>query len=249
MGQEPSFKPITRFVIQESDAVTAVSGFLKEETIRHFQCREDIHVIPNFVDARVYKPRDVEGAARRFGQPGEKLLLHASNFRKVKNLPAVVEIFARLAARISCRLLLVGEGPELVTVRQKLDELGLADRVETLGHLDNLESILPEADLLLLPSLHESFGLVALEAMSCGVIPLVTSRGGAGEFIQDGMNGFLRDPEDLDGMTSAALAILEDDALRQHMAEEARRDAAGDFGVSCVVKSYLDLYDQLTPGI
>ena len=245
VGQEPSFQPITRFVIQQSDAVTAVSSFLKEETIRHFQCREDIRVIPNFVDARLFKPRDPAGPPRRFGKPGEKLLLHASNFRPVKNLPAVVEIFARLSARLSCRLLLVGDGPELVTVQRRLDELGLSDRVEGLGHVDNLEHILPEADLLLLPSLHESFGLVALEAMACGVIPLATSRGGAGEFIQDGVNGFLRDPEDLDGMTAVALEILQDDDLRQHMAEEARRDAAADFGVSCIVKSYLELYDQL----
>ncbi|MBU8871989.1 MAG: N-acetyl-alpha-D-glucosaminyl L-malate synthase BshA [Gemmatimonadales bacterium] len=245
VGQEPSFKPITRFMIQQSDAVTAVSSFLKEETIRHFQCREDIHVIPNFVDARVFKPRDSVEGPRRFAKPGEKVLVHASNFRKVKNLPAVVEVFARVAARIPSRLLLVGDGPELVKVRQRLEDLGLADRVETLGQVDNLERVLPEADLLLLPSLHESFGLVALEAMSCGVIPVVTNRGGANEFIQDGLNGFLRDPEDLEGMTAAALEVLGNDSQRQHMGEEARRDAAGDFGVSCVVKSYLDLYDQL----
>jgi L-malate glycosyltransferase len=245
VGQEPSFRPITRFVIQQSDAVTAVSTFLKEETIRHFECREDIHVIPNFVDARIFQPREPANRPRLFGQPGEKLLLHASNFRKVKNLPAVVEVFARVAAKISCRLLLVGDGPELVTVREELEDRKLNDRVEYLGHVNNLERIMPEADLLLLPSLHESFGLVALEAMSCGVIPLVTSRGGAGEFVQDGINGFLRDPEDLDGMTAAALQILGDDSLRQHMGEEARRDAAGDFGVSCVVKSYLELYDQM----
>lgn len=245
VGQEPSFRPITRFAIQESDEVTAVSSFLKNETIKHFQCREDIHVIPNFVDARIFQPRRPVEGPRRFVRPGEKLLLHASNFRKVKNLPAVVEVFARVAAQIPSRLLLVGDGPELVTVRQDLEERGLNDRTEYLGHVDNLERIMPEADLLLLPSLHESFGLVALEAMSCGVIPLVTSRGGAGEFVQDGINGFLRDPGDIEGMTAAAVQILQDDAMRQHMGEEARRDAAGDFGVSCVVKSYLELYDRM----
>jgi glycosyltransferase involved in cell wall biosynthesis len=99
--------------------------------------------------------------------------------------------------------------------------------------------------LLLLPSLHESFGLVALEAMACGVIPLATNRGGAGEFIQDGLNGILRDPQDIEGMAQAAIKVLEDDQLHQEMAEEARRDAAADFGVSCVVKQYMDLYDRL----
>ena len=245
VGQEPSFRPITRFTIQQSDAVTAVSGFLKDETIRHFDCRQDIRVIPNFVDARYFKPREFDAPPRRYGRPGEKLLIHASNFRKVKNLPAVVEVFARVAAEIPCRLLLVGDGPERVTVREQVHERGLADRVEFLGHVDNLERVLPEGDLLLLPSLHESFGLVALEAMACGVVPLVTSRGGAVEFVQDGINGFLRDPEDIEGMAAAALNVLRDDAQRQHMAEDARRDAAGDFGVSCVVKSYLDLYDEM----
>ncbi len=244
VGQEPSFRPITRFMIQESDAVTAVSGFLREETIRYFDCRPDIQVIPNFVDARNFKPLD-PGARRRYGQPDERILIHASNFRKVKNPSAVIEVFARVAAEIPSRLLLVGDGPEAINVRADVQRRGLQDRVEYLGHANNLEGILPHADLLLLPSAHESFGLVALEAMACGVIPLATARGGVGEFVQDGINGFLRDPDDLDGMASAALHVLRDESLRQHLAEEARRDAAGDFGVSCVVKSYLDLYDGL----
>jgi glycosyltransferase involved in cell wall biosynthesis len=130
-------------------------------------------------------------------------------------------------------------------VRQQVSRSGLEDKVAFLGQVDSLEDVLPVADLLLLPSLHESFGLVALEAMACGVIPVVTNRGGAGEFIQDGLNGFLRDPHDVPGMARAAVQVLQDDVLRQEMAEEARRDATGDFGVSCVVKSYLDLYDRL----
>ena len=146
---------------------------------------------------------------------------------------------------LASRLLLIGDGPEMSGVRRQVDQAGLADQVEFLGHVDNLENVLPVADLLLLPSLHESFGLVALEAMACGVIPLVTDRGGAGEFIQDGLNGILRDPEDIEGMVQAAVKVLQDDRLRLEMAEEARRDAAGDFGVSCVVKNYLDLYDRL----
>ena len=141
--------------------------------------------------------------------------------------------------------MLIGDGPELVGVRELVAAAGLTEKVEFLGQVDSLEDVLPAADLLLLPSLHESFGLVALEAMACGVVPLVTDRGGAGEFIQDGINGFLRDPHDVPGMVSAAVKILADDQLRQEMAEEARRDAAGDFGISCVVKQYLDLYDRL----
>ncbi len=245
VGQEPSFFPITRFLIEQSDAVTAVSEFLKQETIKVFGTGENIEVIPNFVDARVFKPSEDGRLKNKFAPNGEKLLAHASNFRKVKNLEAVVDVFARVSEVLPCRLLLIGDGPEMGNVRQQVARDGLDEKVEFLGHVDNLEDILPMADLLLLPSLHESFGLVALEAMACGVVPVATTRGGAGEFIQDGLNGFLRDPHDVEGMTRVAVKVLADDQVRQEMAEEARRDAAGDFGVSCVVRQYLDLYDRL----
>ncbi len=245
VGQEPSYFPITRFLIEQSDAVTAVSGFLRDETVRVFGIGRDIEVIPNFVDARLYTPERNPEVRRRFAQPEEKLLVHASNFRPVKNPRAVVEIFARVASALPARLLLVGDGPELPGVRDELEARGLLARATCLGSVTGLEDLLPACDLLLLPSLHESFGLVALEAMACGVVPLVTSRGGAREFVQDGVNGFLRDPDDLDGMAAAALRVLGDDALRLQMAEEARRDAAGDFGAPCVVKRYLELYDRL----
>ena len=245
VGQEPSFFPITRFLIEQGDAVTAVSGFLKQETIKVFGTGEYIEVIPNFVDARIFKTLEDNSLRERFSPGGEKLLAHASNFRKVKNLEAVVDVFAKVNEVLPCRLLLIGDGPEIGNVRQQVAQAGLDEKVDFLGHVDSLEEVLPVADLLLLPSLHESFGLVALEAMACGVVPIATNQGGAGEFIQDGLNGFLRDPHDIDGMVKAAVQVLGDDEARLEMAEEARRDAAGDFGVSCVVKQYLDLYDRL----
>jgi glycosyltransferase involved in cell wall biosynthesis len=131
------------------------------------------------------------------------------------------------------------------TVRALIDEKGLEGKVEFLGHVDDLQDILPVADLLLLPSLHESFGLVGLEAMACGVVPLLTSVGGASEFISDGINGFLRDPQDVSGMVEAALSVLKDESLRQHLVEEGLRDASADFGAQCVMKKYLELYDRL----
>ncbi|MCB1185207.1 N-acetyl-alpha-D-glucosaminyl L-malate synthase BshA [bacterium] len=245
VGQEPSFFPITRFLIERSDAVTAVSTFLKEETIRVFGTGETIEVIPNFVDARVFMPLEVDGLRRRFAPAGERLLMHASNFRAVKNPLAVIEVFAAVRREIPARLLLVGDGPEMPSVRSRVQELGLAEAVDMVGQVDNLEEILPVADLLLLPSLHESFGLVALEAMACGVVPLVTSRGGAGEFIQDGINGFLRDPDDIPGMVAAALTVLRDRDLQVQMVDEGRRDASAEFGAPCVVRQYLELYDRL----
>ncbi len=248
VGQEPSFFPMTRFLIEQSNAVTAVSDFLKKETIDVFGTGHDIEVIPNFVDARVFQPDDSHPLRTRFAPNGEKLLAHASNFRKVKNVGAIVDVFKEVSRALPCRLLLIGDGPEMVGVRESVAAAGLTEKVEFMGQVDSLEDVLPAADLLLLPSLHESFGLVALEAMACGVVPLATDRGGAGEFIQDGINGFLRDPHDIPGMVAAAVKILSDDQLRQEMAEEARRDAAGDFGISCVVKQYLDLYDRLLAG-
>ena len=248
VGQEPSFFPMTRFLIERSDAVTAVSEFLKQETIKVFGVGQDIEVIPNFVDARVFQPREMNQLRKRFAPEGEKLLLHASNFRKVKNVEAVVNVFAEVTGSLPSRLLMVGDGPEMPGIRDLVTARGLQEKVEFLGQVDNLEDILPVADLLLLPSLHESFGLVALEAMACGVIPLTTNQGGGGEFIQDGLNGFLRDPHDIKGMAEAAVRVLSDEGMRQEMAEEGRRDAAADFGASCVVKQYLDLYDGLLGG-
>ncbi len=245
VGQEPSFFPITRFLIEQSDAVTAVSSFLKDETIKVFGTGEQIEVIPNFVDTRVFVPTEMNSLRSRFAPAGEKLVLHASNFRPVKNTSAVIDVFAKVQTEVPSRLLLVGDGPEMGVIREQVNKAGLTDHVDFLGQVDNLEEILPVADLLLLPSLHESFGLVALEAMACGVVPMVTSRGGAAEFIQDGINGYLRDPEDVVGMAQAAVQVLADDNLRMQMAEEGRRDATAEFGASCVVRQYLELYDRL----
>ena len=245
VGKEPSFFPITRFVIEQSDAVTAVSKFLKDETVRVFDCGRDIEVIPNFVDTRVFRPRPDHELRARFAPDGRFLVLHASNFRRVKNTPAVIETFDAVRRQAPAALLLVGEGPELPAVRREVAARGLEDRVHFLGHFDRLEDILPVADALLLPSWHESFGLVALEAMACGVVPVATSRGGAGEFIVDGHNGFLREPDDVEGMTGALLDLARDPAQRAHMAEVGQRDAATDFGAGCVVRRYLDLYEKL----
>ena len=245
VGQEPSFFPITRFLIERSDAVTTVSTFLKDETVRVFGVGEDIEVIPNFVDPRVFLPETRSELRGRLAPAGEALLLHASNFRPVKNVPAVLDVFRQVCQRHPARLVLVGDGPELKGVRRQVKELGLEESVVFLGVSESLEEILPVADILLLPSLHESFGLVALEAMACGVIPVATSVGGAGEFIVDGSNGFLRHPEDIAGMVEAVDRVLASPALKQNMAEDARRDATLDFGASCVIRQYLDLYEGL----
>lgn len=244
VGQEPSFFPITRFMIEQSDAVTAVSTFLKEETIRVFGTGQAIVVIPNFVDTRVFKPGD-GGRRALYAAPGEFLLAHVSNYRPVKNVAAVVEVFAKVCARLPAKLLLVGDGPDLPAARALAERLRVDDRVVCLGPVDRLEEVLPAADMLLLPSLHESFGLVGLEAMACGVVPLVTDQGGAREFIHHGINGYLCPPHDIEAMAAVVVQVARDPVLRQHLVDEGRRDAAADFGVSCIIKQYLDLYDRL----
>ena len=245
VGQEPSFFPITKFLIERSDAVTAVSTFLREETERVFAVTRSIDVIPNFVDTRLYHPLENPAHRARFAAPDEKLLVHASNFRQVKNVPTVVEVFARLNETVPGRLLLLGDGPEKRRVQERIDDLGVGDRVRFLGQLENLQEILALADLMLLPSAHESFGLVALEAMSCGTPVIATNVGGTDEFIDHGHNGYLCAPQDVDGMVRIASQLLQDAALQQHLAEEARRDAVEKFGARCVLKLYLELYDRV----
>lgn len=244
VGQEPSFFPITRFLIEKSDAVTTVSTFLKEETQRVFGVGDEMQVIPNFIDPRVFKPAPDQVLKHRLAPHGEALIMHVSNFRPVKNLNSVIEVFAQLQQRHHVRLVLVGDGPELKNVRSLVKERGIEKKTVFLGPSENLEEVLPAADVLLLPSLHESFGLVALEAMACGVVPVATAVGGAGEFITDGHNGFLRDPQDVEGMVQVIDSLLKKPELLHNMAEDGRRDASMDFGASCVIRQYLDLYEN-----
>ena len=245
VGQEPSFFPMTKFLIEQSDAVTAVSGFLARETRKVFGIERPVTVIPNFVDPRLFRPLEDPQARARYADEDEVLILHASNFREVKNLPAVVDVFAEVAAVRPAKLLLLGDGPERPAALERLKSLGLADRVTAPGLVEDLAEILPLGDLLLLPSRHESFGLIALEAMSCGVPVIATNRGGTDEFIDDGVNGFLRDPDDVAGMAAAALSVLGDPEFHRHLREEVRRDTVETFGARCVLKTYIDLYDEV----
>jgi L-malate glycosyltransferase len=244
VGQEPSYFEMTRFLIAESDAVTAVSSSLKEETRRVFGVGDDIEVIPNFIDPRRFRPSD---ALRRedYASSEEALLIHASNFRPVKNIPHVLRVFARVNAARPSRLLLLGEGPERRPAEKLADELGVRDRIAFLGHVENLEDLISVADLMLMPSRHESFGLVALESMACGTPVIVTSVGGAEEFIESGHNSYRLPPDDLEAWVATALDLLGNDALYRQIADDGLRDAVSRFGTPCVIKSYVDLYDRV----
>ena len=242
VGNQPSFQSITRFCIEQSDCVTAVSEFLRQETLRTFEVANGIRVIHNFVDAERFRPGVPAELRRRFARDDEFILMHASNFRPVKNVRTLVEIFARVQAEVPAKLVLIGEGPDLPFAKRRLTELRLADRVLFLGNQQCIEELLPAADLFLLPSHHESFGLAALEAMACGTVVLATETGGTREVIDHGRNGYLCPPSSVDAWTTTALAVLRDPAQRARLQVAAREAAVRRFAAEKQVAAYEEVY-------
>jgi N-acetyl-alpha-D-glucosaminyl L-malate synthase BshA len=245
VGMMPSYYEITRFSIEKSDAVTAVSEFLRRETIREFHVDHPIEVIHNFVDTKLFHPLANPPSRRRLAPHGEKVLMHVSNFRKVKNLPVLIQVFNEVQKHVPARLVLVGDGPERESTERQAEALGIEDRVEFLGDQEYIADLLPAADVFLLPSQHESFGLAALEAMSCGV-PVVGSRiGGLPEVIVHEETGFLCDPNDVDCMKAIVLGLLKDEGTRRKIGEAARDRAVRLFNRDLVVDQYVAGYRRL----
>jgi L-malate glycosyltransferase len=246
VGQDPSYQSITAFSIQESDGLTAVSEYLRRETVEHFDVLpERIEVIPNFVDLDDYR-RDVHPCHRaRLSETGEKIIMHISNFRPVKRVDDAVRTFARINREVKSRLVLIGDGPERGRVQQTAEEEGVASRVLFLGKQESVAEILACADLFLLPSATESFGLVALEAMSCGVPVIATRVGGLPEVVPEGEAGFLADVGDVETMAEQGVRILKDTAEWRRMSAAARH-AAEKFSTESVVPMYEDYYRKVT---
>ena len=220
IGSDPSYSETAAFCIDQSDGVTAVSNSLREDTYRELPVHTEIEVIPNFLDCHLHR-RLVEeevGDRYRAGDPETKLIVHLSNFRPVKRAEAVVEIFRRVREKVKARLLLVGDGPDLAIACRMAREFGLGADVEPLGEQELVTPILSVADLLLLPSAQESFGLAALEAMACNVPVVASNVGGSPEVIEDGVTGFLHPPEDLRAMADSAITLLSDPALWERIA-------------------------------
>jgi N-acetyl-alpha-D-glucosaminyl L-malate synthase BshA len=239
VGSDPSYSEIVAYSIERSDGVTAVSESLRESTRRELCVHREIEVIPNFLDCRMYRRKPVPGLRQRFA-PDEstKLVIHVSNFRPVKRIDAVMDVFARISREVPARLLLIGDGPELGTAYRLGRELGLSHQVEALGAQEDIIPLLSASDVFLLPSEQESFGLAALEAMACEV-PVVASRvGGLPEVIRHGQTGFLHEPADLEGMARSAIALLQDPALHRQIADAACRDVGERFCVDLVVPMY-----------
>ena len=247
IGSDSSFKQVVAFSIERSHGVTAVSESLRRDTIQTLGIRREIEVIPNFLDCAVYR-RLPEPALREHLCPAacrDALILHVSNFRPVKRLSMVLEIFRRVRERVPARLVLIGDGPDRSALEHQVTAAGLSQAVDFVGEQPDVVPWLSVADLFLLPSSQESFGMAALEAMACEV-PVVASRvGGLAEVIDHGVNGFLCDPDDLDGMVAASESVLRDEALRRQVGEAAAQHVRARFCEEVIVPRYERFYRQV----
>ena len=247
VGLDRSYLPITKFSIEQSDGVTAISSYLKQRTVDAFNITRNIEVIRNFVNCDVYvrQPELVASMRPQYAAEGERLLVHLSNFRPVKRVQDVVEVFARIAKQVPARLMLIGDGPDRSVAEWLAARHGLQDRVHFLGKQDNVNELLPLADLMLMPSEMESFGLAALEAMACCVPAIATNVGGVPELIENGVNGLLYEVGDVDAMAEGALGLLREDDRLQAMAAAARKTAQDHFCSSRVIPLYEEYYERV----
>jgi N-acetyl-alpha-D-glucosaminyl L-malate synthase BshA len=246
VGQDPSFHAITKFSIERSDALTAVSEYLRRETFNAFGCTGcAVEVIHNFIDPDVYDRRKYTTTIRDQVPPGRKVLMHISNFRPVKRVRDVVRIFAHVARAMPSVLVMVGDGPERVTAEKEAEALGVSDQTMFLGRLDAIAPLLAGADLFLLPTERESFGLSALEALACGVPVIGARAGGLPEVVRDGVTGFLREVGDVEGMSAAAVDILASPDKWQAMSAAAAADARERFAQNDMVTRYENFYTRV----
>lgn len=242
VGADTSMKDAVRLAINKSDGVTAVSGYLRDETIRMFTPRKPIEVIHNFVDTSVF--RRLAGRRELLGIDEGKVVIHISNFRPVKRIMDVLAVFERIQREIPATLLLVGDGPDRGEAETWVRQQGIGDKVRFLGKLNDIVPLLSIADLMLMPSNVESFGLAALEAMACGVPVVVTDAGGFPEFVRQGVDGFRHPHGDIVGMSRSALSILREDAVWQRFSEAAVNQA-GRFETALKVEEYEAFYRRL----
>jgi len=248
VGQDRSYLPITRYGIEKSDAVTAVSRYLHDVTVSELGIRRPVHVVPNFVDSNLFRPGAVSSYARSLCREEECVLVHVSNFRPVKRIADVLGIFDRVRREIPARLLLIGDGPDRSLAERLALEGGFEDRTIFLGNVPSIETILPIGKLFLLPSDAESFGLAALEAMACGLPVIGTAVGGLPEVVEDGKSGSLRPVGDVDGMAHAALSLLRDPEQFAAFSQQARHRAVQEFPTEAAVARYRKLYEETLGG-
>ncbi len=243
VGQDRAYLPVTRYSIAESDGVTAISEYLRERTIVEFDIKRPIQVIWNFVNCDLYRrPKDWHDKRREFAKDDERLLVHLSNFRPVKRVTDVIEIFDRVQKKMPAKLLLIGDGPDRSAAEWMAFDRKIHDRIIFLGKQDKVHEKLALADVLLMPSQLESFGLAALEGMACEVVPVATAVGGVPELIEDGETGFLAPVGDVETMAAKTISILSDEAKLRSMGKQARCSARTRFCSSKIIPEYEKFY-------
>jgi len=245
VGLEPSFLPLVKFSIDQSDGVTAVSRFLKEKTITNYNSDKQIEVIPNFVDTELFKPNNENEFRKRIAPEGEKILVHTSNFRVVKRVTDTIKIFERVNKIIPSKLVLVGDGPDRSDCERLCRELDLCDGVKFLGKQEGLVEILTSCDVFLIPSQSESFGLAALEAMAAGLPVVSSSVGGLPELVKHNETGFIAEIGDVDRMAKYVIDLLKNEKKYELFARNARERAVDKFDTSKIIPLYESFYDEV----
>jgi N-acetyl-alpha-D-glucosaminyl L-malate synthase BshA len=243
VGKDASYEPVVTFSINQSDGVTAVSEDLRRETYQSFKITNEIEVIPNFIDLEKFKKQKKDHFKKAICPAGESLVVHTSNFRKVKRVGDVISIFANILSEIPAKLLMIGDGPERMRAESQCRELGITDDVRFLGKLEAVQEVLSVADLFLMPSEKESFGLAALEAMACEVPVISTNTGGLPELNIQGGTGFLSNIGDIEDMTRKSLFVLDKNNLPRFKANALQR--AQEFDISRILPLYESYYQQV----
>jgi len=243
VGRDASYEPVVTFSINESEGVTAVSEDLRKQTFEHFKITNEIQVIPNFIDLEKFKKQKKDHFKNAICPNGESLIVHTSNFRKIKRIPDVVTVFYNIHKEIPSKLLMIGDGPERSEAESQVRELGIHDAVRFLGKLEAVEEVLSVADLFLMPSEAESFGLAALEAMACEVPVISTNIGGLPELNVQGVTGFMSNVGDVEDMTRKSLFILDKNNLPRFKENALKR--AQEFDISQVLPQYESYYLQV----
>ncbi len=244
VGSDPSFAPVVEFSINNSDGVTAVSNFLKEETMKTFNVENDIRVIYNFIDFSRFRKENKDHFKKAIAPDGEKILVHVSNFRKVKRVQDVIYVFQKVSKKINVKLLMIGDGPERKSLEDLCRNIGLCDQIRFLGKQDAVEELLAISDLFILPSENESFGLAALEAMACQVPVISSNVGGLPEVNIHGKTGYLSNIGDIDDMAKNAIYILEDENRLLHFRKNALENAHK-FNIDNIVPVYEEYYMEI----
>lgn len=244
VGKDPTYKPVVTFSINKSDGVTTVSQSLKEDTEKHFEITNEIQVIPNFIDFSRFSLKPKDHFKKAIAPNDERILIHTSNFRKVKRTADVIRMFQKIQAKIPSKLLMVGDGPERAYDEQLCRSLGICEHVRFLGKQDAIEEILSVSDLFLMPSESESFGLAALEAMACKVPAITSNAGGLPELNVDGFCGYMSNVGDVDDMASKAIHILENDDILKRFKENALTRAK-DFDLKKILPAYISYYNKV----